>query len=73
MAELDRRNLAYLHLTDNDRYRTLADLRPRWHGALIANVGENRERPQPPLPRTWRTADGYSDYPNWADSRVPCR
>ncbi|NUP50375.1 MAG: alkene reductase [Catenulispora sp.] len=40
--ELDRRGLAYLHLTDNDDYPALADLRPRWHGTLIANVGENR-------------------------------
>ncbi|BCK59255.1 alkene reductase [Nocardia wallacei] len=42
VAELDRRDLAYLHLTDNDDYPALADLRPRWHGTLIANVGENR-------------------------------
>ncbi|WP_067651275.1 oxidoreductase [Nocardia harenae] len=42
VAELDRRELAYLHLTDNDRYRALADLRPRWHGTLIGNIGENR-------------------------------
>ncbi|MFD5567634.1 alkene reductase [Streptomyces cadmiisoli] len=33
--------LAYLHLTDNDDYPALADLRPRWSGTLIANVGEN--------------------------------
>ncbi|MFD7292995.1 alkene reductase [Streptomyces sp. NPDC059897] len=33
--------LAYLHLTDNDDYPALADLRPRWKGTLIANVGEN--------------------------------
>lgn len=38
---LDGLGLAYLHLTDNDRYPALADLRPRWHGTLIANVGEN--------------------------------
>ncbi|WP_338771462.1 alkene reductase [Nocardia vulneris] len=43
VTELDRRNLAYLHLTDNDDYPALADLRPRWHGTLIANIGENRE------------------------------
>ncbi|MBS2554154.1 alkene reductase [Catenulispora sp. NL8] len=42
VAELDRRGLAYLHLTDNDDYPALADLRPRWRGTLIANVGENR-------------------------------
>ncbi|MFI5778289.1 alkene reductase [Nocardia sp. NPDC051570] len=42
VAELDRRELAYLNLTDNDDYRALADLRPRWTGPLIANVGENR-------------------------------
>ncbi|MEV5648115.1 alkene reductase [Nocardia sp. NPDC052254] len=47
VAELDRRDLAYLHLTDNDRYPALADLRPRWSGTLIANVGENRERTSP--------------------------
>ncbi|MFI9030019.1 alkene reductase [Streptomyces sp. NPDC053560] len=33
--------MAYLHLTDNDHYPALADLRPRWNGTLIANVGEN--------------------------------
>ncbi|WP_063044499.1 alkene reductase [Nocardia pseudovaccinii] len=43
VAELDRRDLAYLHLTDNDDYPALADLRPRWHGTLIANIGENRK------------------------------
>lgn len=43
VTELDGRGLAYLHLTDNDIYSALADLRPRWHGTLIANVGENRE------------------------------
>ncbi|WP_405167486.1 alkene reductase [Nocardia sp. NBC_01499] len=42
VTELDRRGLAYLHLTDNDNYSALADLRPRWRGTLIANVGENR-------------------------------
>ncbi|WP_280272227.1 alkene reductase [Nocardia wallacei] len=42
VTELDRRELAYLHLTDSDDYPALADLRPRWHGTLIANVGENR-------------------------------
>ncbi|MBM7170463.1 alkene reductase [Streptomyces sp. G44] len=41
LDELDGVGLAYLHLTDNDRYPALADLRPRWHGTLIANVGEN--------------------------------
>ncbi|OEU85567.1 1,2-oxophytodienoate reductase [Streptomyces abyssalis] len=35
--------LAYLHLTDNDDYPALADLRPRWRGTLIGNVGENHE------------------------------
>ncbi|TDC93307.1 alkene reductase [Nonomuraea deserti] len=39
---IDGLGLAYLHLTDDDRYPALADLRPRWHGTLIANVGENR-------------------------------
>ncbi|MBB5788378.1 alkene reductase [Jiangella mangrovi] len=43
LAELDRLGLAYLHLTDDDAYPALADLRPRWSGTLIANVGENRE------------------------------
>jgi N-ethylmaleimide reductase len=42
LAELDRLGLAYLHLTDDDAYPALADLRPRWSGTLIANVGENR-------------------------------
>ncbi|MDX3434424.1 alkene reductase [Streptomyces sp. ME01-18a] len=40
---LDGLGLAYLHLTDNDEYAALTDLRALWHGALIANVGENRE------------------------------
>ncbi len=43
VTELNRRDLAYLHLTDNDDYPALADLRPRWSGPLIANVGENRD------------------------------
>ncbi|QHB99875.1 alkene reductase [Epidermidibacterium keratini] len=43
VAELDRYGLAYLHLTDNDSYCALEDLRPLWSGRLIANVGENRE------------------------------
>ncbi|UED83856.1 alkene reductase [Streptomyces profundus] len=34
-------DLAYLHLTDNDRYPALEELGPRWSGTLIANVGEN--------------------------------
>lgn len=38
---VDPLGLAYLHLTDNDDYPALADLRPRWSGTLIANVGEN--------------------------------
>ncbi|MEV5604638.1 alkene reductase [Streptomyces sp. NPDC052299] len=41
LAALDPLRLAYLHLTDNDSYPALADLRPQWHGTLIANVGEN--------------------------------
>ncbi|MET9671065.1 alkene reductase [Streptomyces sp. NPDC006475] len=40
---LDGLGLVYLHLTDNDRYPAPTDLRARWHGALIANVGENSE------------------------------
>lgn len=40
--ELNRRGLMYLHLTDNDDYPALADLRPRFDGTVIANVGENR-------------------------------
>ncbi|MCM6777532.1 alkene reductase [Nocardia sp. CDC159] len=43
VAELARRDLAYLHLIDNDDYPALIDLRPRWTGPLIANVGENRD------------------------------
>lgn len=43
LAELDGLGLAYLHLTDNDDYPALADLRHRWSGTLIANVGENRQ------------------------------
>ncbi|MFD9908479.1 alkene reductase [Streptomyces sp. NPDC059063] len=41
LDELDGLGLAYLHLTDNDTYPALDDLRPRWSGTLIANVGEN--------------------------------
>ncbi|MEV8426160.1 alkene reductase [Streptomyces niveus] len=40
---VDGLGLLYLHLTDNDTYPALADLRPRWHGPLIANIGENRD------------------------------
>lgn len=47
VGELDRRDLAYLHLTDRDDYPVLADLRPRWQGALIANIGENRAPTSP--------------------------
>lgn len=46
---LDNMALAYLHLVDGDAYPALRDLRPRWSGVLIANVGENR-------PRTTRAA-----------------
>ncbi|APU15641.1 MULTISPECIES: alkene reductase [Actinoalloteichus] len=41
LSEVDLLGLAYLHLTDDERYPALADLRPRWHGTLVANVGEN--------------------------------
>ncbi|MGV9882273.1 alkene reductase [Streptomyces sp. NPDC003006] len=41
LDEIDGLGLAYLHLTDNDRYPALTDLRPHWHGTLVANVGEN--------------------------------
>lgn len=44
VERLDDLGLAYLHLTDNDTYPALEDLRPRWSGPLIANVGENRPR-----------------------------
>ncbi|TWS22232.1 alkene reductase [Tsukamurella sputi] len=40
--ELSGRGLMYLHLTDNDHYPALADLRSRFAGTVIANVGENR-------------------------------
>ncbi|ADG79064.1 NADH:flavin oxidoreductase/NADH oxidase OS=Tsukamurella paurometabola (strain ATCC 8368 / DSM/ CCUG 35730 / CIP 100753 / JCM 10117 / KCTC 9821 / NBRC 16120/ NCIMB 702349 / NCTC 13040) OX=521096 GN=Tpau_2459 PE=4 SV=1 [Tsukamurella paurometabola] len=40
--EMSGRGLLYLHLTDDDRYPALADLRPRFDGPLIANIGENR-------------------------------
>ncbi|QIS23744.1 alkene reductase [Nocardia terpenica] len=43
VTELDRRELSHLHLTDNDDYPALADLRPRWRGTLIGNIGENRD------------------------------
>jgi N-ethylmaleimide reductase len=42
VGALDGLGLAYLHLTDNDCYPALTDLRAHWHGVLIANVGENR-------------------------------
>ncbi|MGY1894011.1 alkene reductase [Nocardia gipuzkoensis] len=111
VTELDRRGLAYLHLTDNDHYPALHDLRPRWHGTLIANIGENREpttaagaeqvlqagladlvsfgrsfianpdlvhRIRHDLPLApireellyGRTAEGYSDYPNWTAAEL---
>ncbi|MGW5679651.1 alkene reductase [Streptomyces sp. NPDC003860] len=43
VEEVDRIGLAYLHLIDDDHYPALTDLRPLWHGTLIANVGENRD------------------------------
>jgi N-ethylmaleimide reductase len=43
LDSVDGLGLMYLHLTDNDRYPALADLRPRWRGPLVANVGENGE------------------------------
>lgn len=42
VKHLDTYGLAYLHITDSDTYPALTDLRPRWSGSLIANVGENR-------------------------------
>ncbi|KXO87578.1 1,2-oxophytodienoate reductase [Tsukamurella pulmonis] len=42
VGELSDRDLMYLHLTDNDDYPALGDLRPRFAGTVIANVGENR-------------------------------
>ncbi|NEW38505.1 alkene reductase [Nocardia cyriacigeorgica] len=109
VTELDRRGLAYLHLIDNDDYPALTDLRPLWHGTMIANVGENREPtaasaaeraltetgvdlvsfgrafianpdlvdriardlPLAPIRESHlygRTAEGYSDYPRWAEA-----
>lgn len=38
---LNRYDLAYLHLSQTGEYPALAELRPRWNGPLIANVGEN--------------------------------
>jgi N-ethylmaleimide reductase len=60
VAELDRRDLAYLHLTDNDDYPALADLRPRWHGTLLANIGENR-RPTTAVEAEAVLRDGRAD------------
>ncbi|MBF6328910.1 alkene reductase [Nocardia transvalensis] len=60
VAELDGRELAYLHLTDNDAYPALADLRPRWRGTLIANVGENRE-PTSAAAAERALREGYAD------------
>lgn len=57
---LDRRDLAYLHLTDNNDYPALADLRPRWHGTLIANIGENRA-PTDPEAAERVLADNHAD------------
>lgn len=60
IAELDTRRPAYLHLTDNDDYPALTDLRPRWHGTLIANVGENRA-PTSPAAAERVLAAGHAD------------
>ncbi|MBV6698059.1 alkene reductase [Kitasatospora aureofaciens] len=60
LAELDGLGLAYLHLTDNDDYPALVDLRPRWSGPVIANVGENRaatDRSRGEAPLTAALAD----------------
>ncbi|MGO4749183.1 alkene reductase, partial [Streptomyces sp. 2MCAF27] len=60
VGAIDSAGLAYLHLTDNACYPALDDLRPRWSGPLIANVGENGEA------TTWEAgekvlADGRAD------------
>ena len=55
-----RLGLAYLHLTDDDAYPALADLRPRWSGTLVANVGENRE-PTTAAAAERVLADGLAD------------
>ncbi|MCC3318116.1 alkene reductase [Nocardia africana] len=60
VRELAGRDLAYLHLTDNDDYPALADLRPRWNGTLVANVGENRA-PTTPAAAERVLADGLAD------------
>ncbi|RKT84898.1 N-ethylmaleimide reductase [Saccharopolyspora antimicrobica] len=39
VGALEPLGLAYLHLTDNSRYRALRDIRPRWTGTLIGNTG----------------------------------
>lgn len=44
LDSVDGLGLMYLHLTENDRYSALADLRPRWSGPLVANVGENHDQ-----------------------------
>ncbi|GAB3423191.1 alkene reductase [Flindersiella endophytica] len=43
VEELDRRELAYLHVSEKGSYRALEDLRPRWSGTLIGNY----DPPQP--------------------------
>jgi N-ethylmaleimide reductase len=60
VTELDRRNLAYLHLSDNDDFAALAELSPLWHKSLIANVGENRE-PTSRITAQCALANGYAD------------
>lgn len=60
VGELAGRDLAYLHLTDNDDYPALDDLRPRWNGTLIANVGENRA-PTTPAAAERVLAEGRAD------------
>ncbi len=39
VTALDELGLLYLHLIENPAYRALIDLRPRWSGVLIGNVG----------------------------------
>ncbi|MGV9410864.1 alkene reductase [Nocardia sp. NPDC003693] len=70
VAELNTRGLAYLHLTDDDAYAALADLRPLWSGTLIANVGENRTPTTAPEAERVLT-DGTADAVSFGRAFIP--
>ncbi|WP_019204440.1 alkene reductase [Tsukamurella sp. 1534] len=69
VTELDRRGLLYLHLTDHDDYAALADLRPRFGGTVIANVGENRA-PTTAAAAERALSDGHADLVSFGRSFI---